>query len=367
MRLGMLLFLLLPLLAHLYVTVRLAQVLPFTRGKSILAALLPSAAFALFAVNISRTIEALPLELASLSYNIGYSWLFMLVYLAPAFLLLDAAGLLRILPRRFLRNNSLTSTAVILFTAVAFSCGYITYQKPLRTELTVQTAKPLARPLRVVMLTDLHLGYHIRRPEFARHVDRILAEQPDLVLIAGDIVDMSTRPLIEEQSWKEFRRIHAPVIAVPGNHEYYSNLPGALRFFQKAGIRILRDSSADVLGIRVIGRDDRTNRARLPLPAVEGACAPDIFTILLDHQPRDLQAAADCGIDFQLSGHTHHGQIWPISLVTDAMYEVAYGGWEKGATRGYVSSGLGLWGGKFRIGTRSEYIVLKIERSASDR
>ena len=88
--------------------------------------------------------------------------------------------------------------------------------------------------------------------------------------------------------------------------------------------------------------------------------ADSLFTVLLDHQPYHLEEAEAAGIDFQFSGHTHHGQIWPGNWVTDAMYEKAFGPHRRGATRYYVSSGLGIWGGKFRIGTRSEYIVLKL-------
>ena len=85
------------------------------------------------------------------------------------------------------------------------------------------------------------------------------------------------------------------------------------------------------------------------------------FLILLDHQPYHLEEAEQNGIDFQFSGHTHHGQVWPVSWVTDALYEKAYGSLQKGNTRYYISSGMGIWGGKFRIGTQSEYVVLTIE------
>lgn len=69
------------------------------------------------------------------------------------------------------------------------------------------------------------------------------------------------------------------------------------------------------------------------------------------------------GADFQFSGHTHHGQIWPGNWLTDAMFEKAFGAYQRGDTRYYISSGMGIWGGKFRIGTRSEYIVLKLRPS----
>ena len=85
------------------------------------------------------------------------------------------------------------------------------------------------------------------------------------------------------------------------------------------------------------------------------------FFLLLDHQPYHLEEAEQNGIDFQFSGHTHHGQVWPVSWITDALYEKAYGSLQKGNTRYYISSGMGIWGGKFRIGTQSEYVVLTIE------
>ena len=85
------------------------------------------------------------------------------------------------------------------------------------------------------------------------------------------------------------------------------------------------------------------------------------YTILLDHQPYHLEEAQQCGIDFQFSGHTHYGQVWPVSWLEDIIYEDAFGPLRKGRTGYYVSSGIGIWGGKFRIGTRSEYIVAELK------
>lgn len=83
----------------------------------------------------------------------------------------------------------------------------------------------------------------------------------------------------------------------------------------------------------------------------------DISVRLLDHQPYHLEEAERAGIDFQFSGHTHDGQVWPISWLTRTMYEKSFGYTRRGSTEYYVSSGMGIWGPKFRIGTRSEYVV----------
>ncbi len=199
-------------------------------------------------------------------------------------------------------------------------------------------------------------------------MDLINAEQPDLVLIAGDIIDISVRPLLEERVAVEFHRLQAPVYACLGNHEYYSGEPLAQQFYHEAGITLLCDSVARVGNLCIIGRDDRTNKRRKPLReimkranlTVDGKYGTNEFTILLDHQPYSLEEAELNGIDFQFSGHTHHGQVWPASWITNVMYENAYGWLRKGNTQYYVSSGMGIWGGKFRIGTQSEYVVLNV-------
>lgn len=180
-----------------------------------------------------------------------------------------------------------------------------------------------------------------------------------LMLFAGDVLDGALRPVREWDYASILRRLNAPVYACPGNHEYISGKDEAFSFLKDAGIHLLVDSSAEVCGTRIIGRDDRSNRGRKPLAGL--APADSVFTILLDHQPYNLEEAENCGIDFQFSGHTHHGQIWPGNWITDAMYEKAFGRHHRGTTQYYISSGLGIWGGKFRIGTRSEYIVLKIK------
>ena len=113
-------------------------------------------------------------------------------------------------------------------------------------------------------------------------------------------------------------------------------------------------------GITVIGRDDAYTPCRTPLSDIMEKTDSGTFRILLDHQPNNLSEAENAGVDFQFSGHTHHGQIWPASWVTDLIFEDAYGPLTKGNTRYYVTSGLGLWGGRFRIGTRSEYVLLKL-------
>jgi hypothetical protein len=211
------------------------------------------------------------------------------------------------------------------------------------------------------MLSDLHLGYHNPRKELARWVDLINAENPDVVLIAGDVIDMSMRPLVEENMAEEMRRLEAPVYACLGNHEYYSSEPLAEQFYRDARIQLLRDTCLVVGDLCIMGRDDRTNLRRRNIDELARMADHTKYIILLDHQPYHLEEAEQAGVDFQLSGHTHRGQVWPISWITDALYECSFGSHQRGKTRYYISSGIGIWGGKFRIGTRSEYVVATLE------
>ena len=211
-------------------------------------------------------------------------------------------------------------------------------------------------------MSDLHLGYTISTRELRQWVELINAEKPDLVLIGGDLIDNDLRPVTKASLDKELQKINAPlgIYAVPGNHEFISGIRESEAFYQKAGIPLLRDSVVNLENITLIGRDDYTNRYRKNIDELVKNGDSSKFTILLDHQPQNLNDAERANIDFQFSGHTHRGQIFPLSLLVDKMYELSHGYLKKGNTHYFVSSGLGIWGGKFRIGTNSDYLVMDI-------
>ena len=309
--------------------------------------------------------EHLPLGVATVAYGVGNTWLIAFLYLLLLFAVADIAALCHILPSTVLKDSATGLFSAVGIVAVIMTIGAIHYHHKYREEMTIVTDKPLEKPLTVVMASDLHIGYHNRKAELARWVDIINNEKPDLVLFGGDIIDLSLRPILEGNYAEEFRRIEAPVFAVLGNHEYFGNVSKAERFFADADIALLKDSVAHFKGLDIIGRNDRTNTHRLTLQQLqhEFSIFNSRFSILLDHQPYNLEEAEEAGIDFQFSGHTHHGQIWPLSWVTDMMYEKAWGHHQRGKTQYYISSGLGIWGPKIRIGSRSEYLVLHIENT----
>ena len=361
----MIAFLLLPLAGMAYIGWHVWCLLPLGWIWKVLALALMAGSFLLLFLNMGRRFDNLPLGVASALYEVGTSSIFVMLYMVLVFLVLDLGRLVHLVSRTLLYNNWWTFGSIAVFLFFLFLYGNLHYKDKYRQALTVESEK-VTKPVKLVMMSDLHLGYHNRRAEFHRWIDMINAEQPDLILIAGDIIDGSMRPLLEEDMAEEFRRLKAPVYACLGNHEFYAGEADAQRFYYDAGIHLLQDESACVGDLCIIGRDDRTNMRRQSVKALATEASTrqkGKYTILLDHQPYHLEQAERAGIDFQLSGHTHYGQVWPISWITDAIYECAFGSHKRGHTDYYVSSGLGIWGGKFRIGTRSEYVVLNIERA----
>ena len=356
---GMLIFMLLPLLGNVYVLWHVWRILPLPSWAKVVVVTLMVFAFLLLFVGFSRHVH-LSMPLATVVYEIGTSWLIILLYLFMAFLLLDIGRWVHLVPATFLKNSWSGTLAVTAFMFIIFLYGNIHYHQKVRQPLMLTTGKTLSRKMKVVMLSDLHLGYHNRRSEFAKWVDKINEEKADLILVAGDIIDKNIQPLEEQEMHQEFLRLNAPVVACLGNHEYYGGESNALLFYKKADITLLRDSVTTVGDLYIIGRDDRSNPKRKTLSELMKGVDRTKYLVVLDHQPIQLEEAEQNGIDFQLSGHTHHGQVWPISWITESIYECAFGEWQRGSTRYYVTSGIGIWGGKFRIGTRSEYVVAEI-------
>ena len=341
-----------------YVMWHVWRVLPFTTAVKSVVMLLMLAALACMVMQFKS--DSVPLGMATAMYEIGNSWLVILFYLLMAFLLLDIGRLLHLVPATWLRGNAITTVALTGVMLTTFIAGNIHYNHKQRHEVNLTTDKPLERPLKIVMLSDLHAGFHNRRAEVGRWVDLINSEKPDLILIAGDLIDGNVRPLLAQGTAQELQRLAAPAVACLGNHEYITGIDKSLDLIEQTGIRLLRDDTVSIGGVTIVGRDDRSNRGRKSVEQLVEGIDRDNYIILLDHQPYHLEEAEHNGVDLQLSGHTHRGQVWPLNWVTRAMYECDYGQYRRGKTDYYVSSGIGIWGGKFRIGTDSEYAVITV-------
>ncbi|MBQ6726575.1 MAG: metallophosphoesterase [Bacteroidales bacterium] len=350
------------LVAMVYVMRHIWCILPFGNiGKTVVVALGVLLIVSMI-LSVVVGMEKMPIPLAATIYEITTSWIFILLYLLMIFLLMDILRLAHVMPAHLLHNSLKGTLLVTGVICVIFIYGNIHYYHKHRTQISATTEKKLSRPYKILMLSDLHIGYHNQRGTLAKWVDMLNAENADLILIAGDIIDISPYPVNEQKMYEEFHRLNAPVYACLGNHEFISGVGEAKDFYRKAGINLLIDTCVpfgdDLL---IAGRNDRSVSNRNTIGQILENQDTSKYIFLLDHQPYNLEQAEQAGVDFQFSGHTHDGQVFPINLITRALYEKSYGSHQRGKTQYYVSSGLGIWGGKFRIGSRSEYVILELK------
>ncbi|MCR4396447.1 MAG: metallophosphoesterase [Candidatus Saccharicenans sp.] len=240
-------------------------------------------------------------------------------------------------------------------------------------ELSLNKTAPAGSELKAVLISDIHLGIINRSNRLEKLVQRINDLQPDVVFFAGDIVDEAVSEEEEEKMVGLLRKIHSPLglYACPGNHEYYGGFEKNISYLRKAGVNVLLDQAARVEGwLFVIGRKDwaavRSGEKRLPLKEIMERDGVDRAwpVLVLDHQPLYLQEPAEAGVDIQLSGHTHAGQLFPLDIINRLVYEKNWGYLKKGQTHIYVSSGSGTWGPAVRTGSRSEIVLLKVSLAA---
>jgi predicted MPP superfamily phosphohydrolase len=190
----------------------------------------------------------------------------------------------------------------------------------------------------------------------------------DIILLAGDIIDRANMDCIDEYSAGDLSRLRAPlgVYGITGNHEYIgSELEEFHRRLRADGIKFLVDETALVGdAFYVIGRKDlagaRRGGGRRSLAEFTEALDRGLPLITMDHQPFNLEEAEAAGVDLQVSGHTHNGQIWPGPLIVKGIYENSYGLLYKSKTAIVVTSGFGTWGPPIRLGTLAEIVTIEL-------
>jgi predicted MPP superfamily phosphohydrolase len=215
--------------------------------------------------------------------------------------------------------------------------------------------------LRVVFASDFHLGELTADDFMPRVVEKINAQNPDIILIGGDVLEGGRRGMGAEAFAADFRGLRAKygVFAVPGNHERHGG--GSADFFKKAAMRLLEDEVVKIdSAFYLAGRKDAHARSRKSIEDLLSGTPDDLPVILLDHRPVDLERVSRSRVDMQLSGHTHAGQLFPLNLVWQRIYELNWGYLKKGHTHFFVTSGLGLWGPPVRTAGATEILVIDV-------
>jgi hypothetical protein len=261
--------------------------------------------------------------------------------------------------------------------AILITAGFINAIIPVvtRYDLSVSKSAGAIKTLRIAAVSDIHLGSIIRKRSIKKLSGMLDELKPDLVLLLGDIVDGELGPVLRGDLLQYFTcpKCTDGLYAITGNHEFIGGGDRTIPYIESKGIRILKDEVVTLEGgIQLIGRIDRDSRRfygreRMPLDSLITKVDKSKPVILLDHQPFHLAESADKGVDIELSGHTHNGQIWPLNYLTAKIYELSYGYLKKGNTHFIVSSGYGLWGPRVRLGSRSEVLLINITFTGSER
>jgi predicted MPP superfamily phosphohydrolase len=239
------------------------------------------------------------------------------------------------------------------------------------------TLDRLPKPLsgtKIVQLSDMHIGPTLGR-EFLEQVVRTTnALQPDVIAITGDLVDGSVESIAELCAPLAQLQARYGVFFVTGNHEYYSGAVDWCRHLPSLGVRVLRnehvsigtqDHSFDLAGIDDHHADQFGHGHGADLARAVLGRDPSRSLVLMAHQPRQAVAADQHGVELQLSGHTHGGQIWPFNYLVKLQQPIVAGLGLVGRTQVYVNSGTGYWGPPMRLGTAAEITELTLEAPAT--
>lgn len=264
-------------------------------------------------------------------------------------------------------------TAAIGITVCYLAVGFFFAHHVYRTAYTFETEKTLGlSSLRIVGFSDSHVGTTFHGDKFPEFVARMNAEQPDLVVIAGDFVDDDTSYADMAESCRALSQLETKygVYYVFGNHDQGYN--GTRRGYGKAElVQNLRDNHVIVLeddivpiagNVVLCGRIDAGQHSRMSMAELAENISADSFSVILDHQPNDYAAQAAAGAGLVISGHTHGGQFFPINRAGEwiGANDMTYGTAQQGLTRFLISSGISNWAFKFKTGCISEYFVIDL-------
>ncbi len=309
---------------------------------------------------------------------IGSFWIAFMFYFFLVLVVIDLLRLINlIIPffPAFITHNiektkHVTALIVLILVTVSVVGGYINTRVIITKTYKMKIHKYAGElnSLNIAMASDIHLGTIVGKSFLNKLVTEINKLNPDIILLAGDIIDEDLAAVIKNNTGKELIRLKSKygVYAVTGNHEYIGGVEEACRYLIAHGINVLRDEKIKIdNAFYVVGREDRSIRQfagkqRKELKDLLTGVDKSFPVILMDHQPFKLQEALENEIDLQISGHTHYGQLWPLNFIIEKIYELSWGYGVNGNTHYYVSCGVGGWGPPVRTGSRPEIINFKI-------
>ncbi|MBN1348810.1 metallophosphoesterase [candidate division KSB1 bacterium] len=312
----------------------------------------------------------------------GSIWLGVMLYAVLLLALIDGYRLLdhffnvspRVITAHIAQTRRILFAIAFFLVVLILSYGFMNARNCRISNISIYSEKyPTGKsPLTIVHLSDIHLGTIINETRLFKIVERVNRLNPDLVLITGDLIDENVSRISDLVQPLSKMKGKYGVYAVTGNHEVYAGLEEAIRFMKAAGITVLRNETVAIdSAVNISGLEDYTiNRKLGTMPEIIRSSTSDanenLPTILMNHQPIQLEAAQAAGIDLMLCGHTHNGQLFPLSLFTSLIYRVSSGYAKLGDMQIYVSNGVGTWGPPMRLGAQPEIVKISFGRPPSD-
>lgn len=362
------------LIFNVYVFVRGWQILPKKKVYRVPYTLLFAVELVIYLIGVAFSVS-LPIEVLKPILLLGTSWMVFIGYTTALFLIYDFIKFLgrwfRPIKKFNMQNISLRqfyAVMSVIIVVCVMAYGSYRFWHPIVNELDLNIEKRVEglKTLKVAMVADIHAGYLIDKKILERYVDKIMEQKPDVILLVGDIIDYDLKPLVDQKMNEEFRRLKAPygVYVTTGNHEYRLNFKEKIDWLaSKTGMTMLRDTAVEVAGkFYVVGREDdhAIERKSLLNIMLAQSVNKELPVIVMNHEPKRLSEESSQGVDLAVYGHTHNGQLFPNNLLMSLVYEVGHGYKKKDNTHIYVTSGLGLAGPQYRIGTISEIVILNL-------
>lgn len=315
-------------------------------------------------------------------------WLGILLYLILAVLMADAiCFLLFLITKRRLKCRTAAAGGICAVVVLGLSAWGAYNARIIQVtpyEITVNKDGGRLENLNVVLAADLHLGYNIGTAHMMQMVDKINEQNADIVVFAGDIFDNEYEALDDpEELIAVLQKIQSKygVYACYGNHDVEEKILAGFtfggnkkkessiqmdEFLERAGIHLLQDEAVLIDdSFYLYGRPDaqrpgRGINMRKTAAELMGELDTEKPVIVIDHEPKELQELADAGVDIDLCGHTHDGQMFPANLITALMWENSYGYLKKDHMHTIVTSGVGLFGPNMRVGTIAEICPITV-------
>ncbi len=279
------------------------------------------------------------------------------VWLGTLFLLLCSLGIYEIV-RLFAKIDTKT-TGIIILAVVSLLAVFSIVNALFINVKTVDVKIPnLKRNVKIVQLSDIHVGTIHNSEYLSKVVEKTNALRPDIVMITGDLADGSG--ILTQKGIAPLNKLKAKTFFTMGNHEIYEGIDNVTKLLSKTNLKILRNELVDYNGIQIIGIDNPNQMTGESFSISSIKINKTKPSVLMYHPPSKLNEANRAGVNLQLSGHTHDGQIWPFNYIVQIFFPKIKGLYNYKGTYLYVSPGTGTWGPPFRLGSRSEITLLKL-------